>query len=256
MLPSLFISHGSPDLRLREHEVKDFLCSLGSKFDKPKNIIIISAHWYTNKLEILSNPDVGLIYDFYGFPREMYQVKYPIKNNLDLVAKLTKSFEDSGFDISQNKVREGYDHGVWSILSLMYPDADIPVVQISLPLSYSTKVLFELGKVLQEYREDCLIIGSGNITHNLRDVDWRGDDTIKPYAKEFRDWMVEKLKNSNVEELLDLAKYPKLRENHPSVDHLLPIFFNMGSSKDAKGESMIENYMFGNLAMDTIIFEN
>jgi 4,5-DOPA dioxygenase extradiol len=255
MLPSLFVSHGSPDIRLRDHEVRDFLATLGSKFDRPKSIIVISAHWFTQNLEILANPNPNLIYDFYGFPKEMYEVKYPIKNDTNLVNKLTKSIEDKGFSITQNKTREGYDHGVWSILSLMYPNADIPVVQISLPLSFSTKDLFELGKVLKDYREDSLIIGSGNVTHNLRDVDWYSKDSIKPYAKEFRDWLVKNLENSNVEELLDLRNYPKLRENHPSFDHLLPIFINMGSSNDVKGESLLENYMFGNLAMDTISFK-
>lgn len=256
MLPSLFISHGSPDIRLRDHEVRDFISSLGKKVEKPKSIIIVSSHWYTKNLEILSNSDVRLIYDFYGFPKELYETKYPLKNDLDLVNKLSIKFESLGIAFSKNNQREGYDHGVWSILSLIYPNADIPVVQLSLPLSYSIDELLTIGETLQEFREDSLIIGSGNITHNLRDIDWSNNATIKSYAKEFRDWLVNSLEKGNLETLKDLSNYPYLKENHPSLDHLLPIFINIGSSFNKKGESMLENYMFGNLAMDTIIFKH
>lgn len=255
MLPSLFISHGSPDIRLRDHEVRDFLESLGSKVDKPKSIIIISAHWYTSNLEILSNQNPELIYDFYGFPKEMYEVKYPMKNDINLVDKIVQELDKNNIDISKNSYREGYDHGVWSILSLMYPNADIPVVQLSLPMSYNVDELIKLGEILQKFRDESLIIGSGNLTHNLRDIDRSTNDIIKPYAKIFRDWIIDKLENSKVDELSDLGNTPYLRENHPSLDHFLPLFINLGSSHDNKGESMIESYMFGSLAMDTIIFK-
>jgi 4,5-DOPA dioxygenase extradiol len=256
MLPSFFISHGSPDIRLTDHEIRDFLMNLGSKFEKPKSIIIISAHWYTRHLEILTNKNPNIIYDFYGFPEELYQVKYPIKNDLSLVDKIITKLKENNINVFTNSSREGYDHGVWSILSLIYPNLDIPVVQLSLPISYSTDDLMQLGGVLKEFREDSLIIGSGNITHNLRDLDWRGHTHIKEYAKEFRNFMVAQLENSNIDKLKNLDNLPYLRQNHPSLDHLLPLYVNIGSSNDKKGESMIESYMFGALAMDTIIFRN
>lgn len=256
MLPSLFISHGSPDIRLRDHEVRDFLENLGSNIDKPKSIIIISAHWYTSNLEILTNPNPNIIYDFYGFSEKLYKIKYPIKNNLDLVDKIIFKLEENNIGISTNLLREGYDHGVWSILSLIYPNLDVPVVQLSLPMSYTTDDLIKLGEILKEFREDSLIIGSGNITHNLGDIDWGGHDNIRDYAKEFRDFVIEALENSDIDKLKKLENLPHLRQNHPSLDHLLPLYVNIGSSNNRKGESMIESYMFGSLAMDTIIFKN
>jgi len=256
LLPSLFISHGSPDIRFRDHEVKDFFKTLNSKMQKPKSIIVISAHWYTPNLEILTNNSPELIYDFYGFQKELYEVKYPIKNDLNLVDKIVDTFKQNNIEIDKNSTREGYDHGVWSILSLIYPNADIPVVQLSLPMSYSVDELIKLGEILKEFREDSLIIGSGNITHNLRDIDWHGHENIRAYAKEFRDFVIENLENSNIDELKDIENIPYLKENHPSLDHLLPLYVNIGSSNDKKGESLIESYMFGSLAMDTIIFRN
>lgn len=256
MLPSLFISHGSPDLRFRDHEVKDFLKSLSSKFDKPKSIIIISAHWISSNLEILTNKNPELIYDFHGFDKELYEVKYPIKNDMDLVSNLIKKFKEKNIKIDQNDIKEGYDHGVWSILSLMYPKADIPVVQISLPISYTIDELIDLGEVLKEFRDESLIIGSGNTTHNLRDVNWHEDGEIKTYAKEFRNWITTRLENGDIKKLKDIKNIPYLRDNHPTLDHLLPLYINIGSSYDKKAQSMIESYMFGNLAMDTYIFKN
>lgn len=256
LLPSLFISHGSPDIRLRDHEVRDFLESLSSKVDKPKSIIIVSAHWNTPSLEILTNNNPELIYDFYGFAKELYEFKYPMTNDLNLVDQIVSKLDTNNIDISKNSSRQGYDHGVWSILSLMYPNLDIPVVQLSLPISYTPDDLLKLGEALQDFREESLIIGSGNLTHNLRDLDWGGHSNIRPYAKEFRDFVVDNLEDSNVNDLKDLSKFPHLRQNHPTIDHLLPLFVNIGSSNDKKGESMIESYMFGSLAMDTIIFKN
>lgn len=173
-----------------------------------------------------------------------------------MVGKIVNTLKQNNIKITENSVREGYDHGVWSILSLIYPNLDIPVVQISLPMSYSTDELIKLGEFLQTFRKESLIIGSGNMTHNLRDLDWNNHKNIKNYAKEFRDWVVEKLKNSNIDKLKSINDLPYLRENHPSLEHLLPLYINIGSSIDKVGKSMIENYMFGSLAMDTIIFKN
>ncbi len=255
MLPSLFISHGSPDLSIKKHAVSDFLRSLASNFKKPESIIIVSAHWFTKDLEILSNPNPRLIYDFYGFPNELYMKKYPAANDISLVDNIVSKIETNGLKIRKNSSREGYDHGVWSILSMIYPNADIPVVQLSLPLSYDIDMLIRLGEILKEFRDESLVITSGNITHNLRDVDWNNEGYVREYAKVFRDFVVDKLEKGEIEALKDIENIPYLKENHPTLDHFLPLYISIGGSNDHIGESLIENYMYGNLAMDTIIFK-
>lgn len=255
MLPSLFISHGSPDLSIKQHEVSDFLRTLALKFEKPRSIIIVSAHWFTKDLEILSNPNPRLIYDFYGFADELFMKKYPATNDISLVDSIVSKIEANGLNIRKNSSREGYDHGVWSILSMIYPNADIPVVQLSLPLSYDIDMLIRLGEILKEFRDESLVITSGNITHNLRDVDWYNEGYVKEYAKVFRDFIVDKLTKGDIESLKDIESIPYLKDNHPTLDHFLPLYISLGSSSDFKGESLIENYMYGNLAMDTIIFK-
>ncbi len=256
MFPTLFISHGSPELAVMKHEVSDFLGTLPTQIKKPKSIIIVSAHWVSKDLQILANPHPGLIYDFYGFPRELYEKKYDAHNDMELVGRLRDTLSAEGFDVSLDTHREGYDHGVWTILSLIYPQADIPVVQLSLPMSYTPEQLSELGRALGKFRGESLIIGSGNMTHNLRGVRWNAPaGYVERSAREFRDYVVERIEEGDAKSLTDIASIPYLMENHPTIEHLLPLFVVMGASQTHRGESLIENYMYGNLAMDTIIFK-
>jgi 4,5-DOPA dioxygenase extradiol len=255
MLPTLFISHGSPDLILRDNQVSRFLRSLGSKIKRPKSIIIVSAHWGSRELEILANPEPELIYDFYGFPSTLYAQQYPASNDLELVAQITQALEKKGISITQNRTREGYDHGVWSPLAMIYPDASIPIVQISLPLHSTPEELIQIGEVLREFRAKSMIIASGNVTHNLGGVNWHANNEVKEYAKSFRDWLIEKLAKGDIDALKNITKAPNFAKNHPATEHIMPIFINLGASKNHRCESMLESYMFGNLAMDTIVFK-
>lgn len=257
MLPSIFISHGSPYLCLTQYPSATFLKELPKLFAKPKYIIIISAHWMTKELRILSNPNPNIIYDFYGFPQELYDKKYPIKNDLKKVEEIVKKFTNENISIIKDDRKEGYDHGVWAPLSLMYPNADIPVIQISLPLYFSANELIKIGEVLQEFRNEVLIIGSGTLTHNLRDSKRDINAPIDSYAKEFRDWIVSKAENGDVDSLVDfLQNAPELNKNHPSLEHLLPFFIVLGSSKNKKAKILNNVFMYGNQAMDSIFFEN
>jgi len=149
MFPTLFISHGSPEIAIKEHGVADFLRNLPTIIHKkPKHIIIVSAHWVSDGLKILSNDHPGIIYDFYGFPNELYEKKYPAKNDRQMINKIRNTFLSKDIKISKDYKREGYDHGVWSPLSLMYPEADIPIIQLSLPAKYDAKQLMQLGSAL------------------------------------------------------------------------------------------------------------
>ena len=257
MLPSLYVSHGSPALMLITNKTTRFLKSLPSTFDKPKYILVISAHWTSNKLEILREQNQALIYDFYGFPQELYEQEYPARSDIKQENKIIQLLRDFDIEITENKNRLGYDHGVWSVLSMMYPNADIPVTQLSLPMKHTIKQLISLGAVLSSLREDTLILGSGSLTHNIRTSDYHNKNPkVHDYAKEFRDWIVEKLENNEEESLVNIQKEgPFLRENHPTLEHLLPLFINYGASKNGIGKSLNNEYMYGNQSMETLIFE-
>ncbi|NQY92732.1 MAG: dioxygenase, partial [Campylobacteraceae bacterium] len=146
MLPSLYISHGSPRIAIMDNPSTDFLKNLSSLYNKPKYILVISAHWTTSQLKILSNPTPELIYDFYGFDDALYAKKYNAINDIKQVNKIVQVLEEKNINITKDESRQGYDHGVWTALSLMYPKADIPVIQLSLPLNYSSEALLNLGE--------------------------------------------------------------------------------------------------------------
>ena len=257
MLPSLFISHGSPALMLMNNKTTKFLKELPKKFSKPKYILVISAHWLTKELEILTNEEPFVIHDFYNFPQELYKRDYPANNDIKKANEVIKLLKEHNISVFKNETRSGYDHGVWSPLTFMYPNADIPVIQLSLPLSFTPKELVKIGEALQALREDTLIIGSGAMTHNLRaSTSLEDDKNVSSNAKEFRDWIVEKLEKKDLDSLVDYQnKAAKVIENHPSQEHFLPLFISLGASKDKKGKSLHDVYMYGNQSMDTIIFE-
>ena len=257
MFPSLYISHGSPALCIMENSTTSFLKNLSSNFDEPKFILVVSAHWLTKDLKILYEESPHTIHDFYNFPKELYQLKYEAKSDLNKCDEIINLIENSGIEIEKDISRGGFDHGVWSPLSLIYPNADIPIIQLSLPVNFDSKKLFELGVVLNKLREDTLIIASGAMTHNIMNSNWE-DENAKPtsYAKEFRDWVVENIQKGNVESLLNYEKEaPNLQKNHPSKEHFLPLFVTFGASNNHIGESLHDIYMYGNQSMDTIIFK-
>ncbi len=254
MLPSIFMSHGSPMLMLRDNSTTEFFKNLPSTFKKPKFILVISAHWVTKNLKILYEESPSLIYDFYGFPNELYSLKYEAKNDIKKSDEIISLFEQNGINIEKDTTRGGYDHGVWSVLRFMYPNADIPVLQLSIPQNFTEEDYLKMGETLQTLREDTLIIGSGTLTHNLMDRH-RDEYTknIKDYSIKFHDFIVENLKVGNYQNLIE--RVPLLKQNHPTLEHFLPLLINIGSSKDKIGESANNVYMHGNLSMDSIIFK-
>ena len=256
MLPSIFISHGSPCLAIMDNELSDFFKSLPKRFEKPKYILVISAHWMSKELRIMTNENPNIIYDFYGFPNKLYEKKYSARNDINKVNKIVELLEKNDINIIKDKDKEGYDHGVWAPLSLMYEKADIPVIQVSLPINYSSNDLYNLGKVLGQLKKDTLIIASGTMTHNLRDSSRDINAQTKIYASNFRDYIIQNIKNKNIENLINFEKTaPNVWDNHPTLEHFLPIFVALGASKNMESEILNSIYMYGNQAMDTIIIK-
>ncbi|WP_338490196.1 class III extradiol ring-cleavage dioxygenase [Pseudomonas trivialis] len=254
MLPSLFISHGSPMLALQPGASGPALQRLAAELPRPEAIVVVSAHWESAGLLVSGSPAPQTWHDFGGFPRELFAVQYPAPGHPQLASAIVELLQADGLE-AQIDERRPFDHGTWVPLSLMYPAADIPVVQISLPSRMGPALQTRVGHALASLREQgVLLIGSGSITHNLGELDWRaGPDSIEPWAREFRDWMVDTLAADDEAILHDYRRLaPHALRSHPSDEHLLPLYFARG----AGGPFSIEHQGFtlGALGMDIYRF--
>ncbi|WP_454846319.1 DODA-type extradiol aromatic ring-opening family dioxygenase [Pseudomonas farris] len=254
MFPSLYISHGSPMLALEPGASGPALARLAATLPKPKAIVMVSAHWESSELLVSGNPQPETWHDFGGFPQALFEVQYPAPGNPQLAAEVVELLKADGLPARIDSQRP-FDHGVWVPLSLMYPQADIPVVQVSLPTRGGPALQTRVGHALASLREHgVLLIGSGSITHNLRELDWHaGPESVEPWAKAFRDWMIEKLEANDEAALHDYRQQaPNAVRNHPSDEHLLPLYF----ARAAGGEFNVahQGFTMGALGMDIYRF--
>ena len=254
MFPSLYISHGSPMLALEPGASGPALARLAAEIPRPDAIVIVSAHWESNELLVSGNPRPETWHDFGGFPKALFEVQYPAPGDPQLAAEVVEQLKAGGLP-ARIDAKRPFDHGVWVPLSLMYPQADIPVVQVSLPTHGGPALQTRIGHALAGLREQgVLLIGSGSITHNLRELDWHaGPESVEPWAKTFRDWMIEKLAENDEAALHDYRQQaPNAVRNHPSDEHLLPLYFARG----AGGEFSVahQGFTMGALGMDIYRF--
>lgn len=253
-LPALYISHGAPPLLENDlwmsqlTEWSGGLTDLAGNLTKPKAILIVSAHWESAPVAISStHANTPLIYDFGGFAPKFYNMKYgtPDASWLgEMVAKLMPDTEP----LHQHPSR-GLDHGAWVPLKVMYPDADIPVLQLSIPTHDPVRLL-ELGRRLRPLRDEgVLVIGSGFMTHGLPFIrDWRVDAAAPGWSKEFDLWAKDALDRGDIETLIKYkTDAPGMPYAHPTVEHFTPLFVTLGASMDPeqKVETMIEGYFMG-----------
>jgi len=245
--PSLYISHGAPMLLDDELWMSE-LAAWSASMPKPKAILIVSAHWESAPISISATAaKTPLIYDFGGFAPKFYNMKYETPDASwlgDLVAKVMPDNEP----VHQHASR-GLDHGAWVPLKVMYPDADIPVVQMSMPTHDPVKLL-ELGARLRTLREEgVLVIGSGFMTHGLPYIrDWRSDAAAPGWSADFDHWAAEALAKGDIETLMDYRNVaPGMPYAHPTVEHFTPLFISMGaaSSPESIAETKIDGYFMG-----------
>ncbi|WP_339501078.1 class III extradiol ring-cleavage dioxygenase [Pseudomonas silesiensis] len=254
MFPSLYISHGSPMLALEPGASGPALARLAAELPKPKAIVIVSAHWESNELLVSGNPKPDTWHDFGGFPQALFEVQYPAPGDPHLATEVVERLENARLPARIDPKRP-FDHGAWVPLSLMYPQADIPIVQVSLPTHGGPALQTRVGQALAGLREHgVLLIGSGSITHNLRELDWHaGPESVEPWAREFRDWMVEKLEAQDEVALHDYRRQaPNAVRNHPSDEHLLPLYFARGAG--GKFSVSHTGFTLGALGMDIYRF--
>ena len=250
--PTLFVSHGAPNLILRDDANCRFFRSLGSSLNRPAAIVCISAHWDT---EAPMAGGAGLpptIHDFYGFEDELYQIRYPCPGEPKLAGRIAGLLSGAAGSCVVSEHR-GIDHGAWVPLGLMFPQADIPVLQVSIQTSRDTRHHYRIGEALAPLRsENVLIIGSGGATHNLREFGrYPIDSPPVAYAGAFDDWLADRIEQCAVEDLLDYRTLaPDARRNHPSEDHFLPLFAPLGAAgRKNAGRRIHHRIEYGILSM-------
>ncbi len=245
MIHPMFLCHGAPDLVLEDNEFTRLIKELGKQI-KPKAIVLFTAHWETEITAISSiEGTYDMIYDFYGFPAELYRKQYPAKGSPELAQKVKQLLADKNIP-SNLDYKRGADHGTWSLLSMMYPEADIPVVQVSVNPFRPMEDQFRIGEALKSLaEEDVLIIGSGSTVHNLGTL--KGDaKEPESWAVEFDDWMIEKVEHLSLEELYHYqAIAPHARLAVPREEHMVPLFISMGSGQTETPKLLHRSYAYG-----------
>jgi len=256
-MPTLFLSHGSPMLALEEEPTTKFLRGLSKTVPKPAAILIASAHWETDMPRITGSAHPETIHDFYGFPRELYQLRYQAPGNIELAARIQKLLEQAGIQAAIDEKR-GLDHGAWDPLIVMYPSADIPVLEISVQPGRDASWHYRVGEALAPLKdENVLIIGSGNLTHNLSEA-FRGHQQQAPaWVAAFAEWIADRVKDEDVQSLLDWQRVaPYAQQNHPTPEHFLPFFVALGAAKNSESAQRLNKELaLGVLAMDAYLWD-
>lgn len=265
-LPTLFISHGAPDTAIADTAAARFLKTYGATLARPKAIVVASAHFEVEgRVAVTADAEPETIHDFGGFDPSLYAMRYDAPGEPALAAEIADMLSAAGFRAEAITGR-GFDHGTWMPLSLLYPDADIPVVQVSVDPTRDAAHHMALGAVLRPLRaRDVLVIGSGSFTHNLGEAFKalrRGarDAEVPDWVDAFVSWMDEKIRAGDLAALRRWRKEaPFAVENHPTDEHLMPLFVALGAAAGVgdgglKAETIHESREFGALAMDAYAF--
>jgi 4,5-DOPA dioxygenase extradiol len=247
-MPSIFLSHGAPILA-DDDLWTDELATWSSDLPRPESILVVSAHWEAAPLTVSATTTVPLYYDFYGFPEKYYQVTYPAPGAPQLADSVARLLATPGQPIHQDPAR-GLDHGAYVPLVEMYPEADIPVLQVSMP-TLDPAELFSLGQKLSPLRDEgVLIIGSGFSTHNLRAMDLSSPSEAAPpaWSSEFDDWLDASLTAGDLDSLIDFGnKAPAASIAHPRTEHFAPLFVALGAAADSRANATtaIDGFWYG-----------
>lgn len=255
-LPTLFMGHGSPMIALEDTEITRNFKKIGDyiieNYEKPKAILCISAHWFTRGNFTQNEEYPRQIYDMYGFPKQLYEVEYKVKGDSILSEKVLDLLKDENVSLNNDW---GIDHGTWTVLVHMFPKADIPVVQLSVNGIIGEREVYNIGKKLKDLRnEGYLILGSGNIVHNLRLTDWENEGGSKE-NKEFDKFIVENIKSQNFENVIKHRENPYSTYAVPTKDHFYPLLYVLGASEGDKVEVFNQVGTLGSISMTSFIFE-
>ena len=254
--PAIFIGHGSPMSAMENNAYGLKWKAFGKTLEKPKAILVISAHWNINEAAISDVKNPKQIYDFYGFPDELYALKYEPIGSSELALQVKKAL-DPIVDVKINN-EWGIDHGAWIPLTSIFPKADIPVVELSLNYKKSSQFHYELGKLLRPLREQgVMIIGSGDIVHNLGEIDWEQDAEPFSWAKKFEQDVLELIKKREHESLINFSKsMPEAEFAVPTPEHFLPLLCILGLQEDDDElEYFVEGIAHGSISMTSFVLK-
>jgi len=251
-MPMLFIGHGNPMNAIEDNAFRRSWNKLGKTLPKPKAILTISAHWITrNSTKVTAMKAPKTIHDFGGFPQELFDQQYPAPGSAELAQDVIKMVQKTHVEEDH---QWGLDHGTWSVLKPMFPDADIPVIQLSLDYGKPMEYHFQIGQEIKKLREKgVLVIGSGNIVHNLRKMNMSG--VTSDWALEFDQFVANNLIDRNFKAITDFQNLGSLAQiAHPSYDHFLPLIYNLGSIyNDDEIKFFNDSFDLGTISMRSVL---
>lgn len=253
-MPLLFIGHGSPMNAIEDNLYSRKWIELGKQLVRPSAVLCISAHWFTQGTRVNDSANPRQIYDMYGFPEELYKVRYPAPGSPFFAHRV---LEQLGESVSTDN-SWGLDHGTWSVLRRVFPDADIPVFQLSVDASATFNTHLAFGKSLSRLREEgVLIVGSGNVVHNLSRIDWRNPGGFN-WAQEFDRSIKDAVLNRRLDDLLHIHQAgDSARLAVPTPDHFAPLLYIVGASDTSDRISVFnESCMYGSLSMTSYLFSD
>jgi 4,5-DOPA dioxygenase extradiol len=255
-LPSIFLSHGAPDLPMRTGVATDFLRSLSHHVSSPKAIVVISAHWFSDVPTVSAAVSPRTIHDFSGFPQFMYQLNYPAPGSPDLANRVVSLLTQAGITSDIHPSR-GFDHGAWVPLLLAYPAANIPVVQLSIQPNREVSHHWQVGQALAPLRQEgVLLIGSGGATHNLFAFGDSYDAPPPLWVTAFDQWLTTTIEQADWPSLISYRQLaPHAQQNHPTEEHLLPLFVALGAGgPKTQGKKLHHSYTYGVFSMAAYAF--
>ncbi len=249
-MPAVFIGHGSPENALEENAFTRGWKALARSLPRPQAILCISAHWLTEGTAATAMPAPRTIHDFYGFPPALYEIDYPCPGSPELAARIRKAVQTAKV---QPDAEWGLDHGTWSVLANMFPKADVPVVQLSLDYYLPPEKQYQIGRELGRLRgEGVLILGSGNLVHNLTAVDFNAAPFS--WALDFDHFVEDALARRDDDALLRFHERRSVRMAHPTVDHFLPLLYVLGASEGEMPRQFNEGFFAGSVGMRCAVF--
>lgn len=253
LMPAVFIGHGSPMNTLETNRWTTSWAEFGASTPKPRAILAISAHWYINATAVTAMAQPKTIHDFYGFPDELFAVDYAAPGSPDLAQEIAEITKPTW--VGQDTDSWGLDHGTWSVLTHMYPDADIPVVQLSIDASKPPEYHVGLGAALSPLRaQDVLVFASGNVVHNLGQLQWDKPDAALDWARDY-DESATAIMRDDSSQIAKLFEHRHHQLAAPTPDHLLPLFYLAGlaAAADRPTRTLQEGYQMGTLSMTSHI---